>query len=914
MMWTSRSGHARSNMTYKMIVGFVLLFSLVSQLFSGTTGKIMGRVLDGDTGEPIIGADVYLDGAGQGSSTDLEGNYFIIGIRPGTYTLICSYIGYQKTTISDVRVNVDLTTTQNFDILPETLEGEEVIVVSQRMVVEKSRTNTTAYVSAEKIESMPVQEVSDLIQLQAGVVQDAGGGFHIRGGRGGEIAYLIDGVPVTDQYNGGSTIGLENSWVQELQVISGTFNAEYGQAQSGIINVVTKEGAQKFSGTLGLSAADHVSSASDIFWNIDEVGLNEKNLNLNLQGPLFFLPDGSFYASIRTQGTDGWLYGKNVVRREDTIPIQSHIRDAQQTQTQEERSYGIEVPDSLMTGDGSYEAIDGRTKTSLYAKISTSLLSSVKLRLSSFYTSAQGRSYSDYRRYSPDGVRTWYDNSYTNILNLNHVLSNSTFYTVNFAHRSKHTWAYLFEEELDERYRNSPHSDYSFAFGGTQNSRYDITRSALSVKFDFTSQFNHRNQLKFGGEFKWHDLDYSSLTTVTDGSLYEEPSLRIPDQNTAGNNKYHVYPMEGAAYLQNKFEFEDIIINAGLRYDYWDPNALIPVDLRAETDTDNGIRLGSKLTDSETRSQFSPRFGLAYPISDRGVIHVSYGHFFQLPRFNAIFNNYEYEIELGGLQTTMGNVNLKPEKTVAYEIGLQQQLTDFYGLELTVYYKDINNLLSQEIISTVDKKVYARYINRDYGNVRGATFTINKLYSNLFSASMDYTYQVAKGNASDPNAVANDYNDNKEIEKQVVPLNWDQTHTLNASVSIGNPRKGNVGIIGRFATGQPYTPSNPGSALDTQFENSDRKPLQYNFDLTLNRVIRLGGHGMKLYCKIFNLTDRLNNRHVYSSTGNSVEPFRTPPAAYVLSQNPNFTKDEVDLRPDFYSEPRRVLIGLQYKF
>jgi len=897
-----------------MISGVILLMLFGSTVIAGTTGKIVGKVTDEQTGEPIIGANLYLEGTSLGATTDLKGEYFILGVRPGSYTLICSYIGYSKTKIQDTRVNIDLSTIKHIALRQETIAGEEVVIVSKRVAIEKGRTNTTAYVSSEKIAAMPVQEVSDLIQLQAGVVRDASGSFHIRGGRGGEIAYLIDGVPVTDQYNGGSSIGLENSWVQELQVISGTFNAEYGQAQSGIVNVVTKEGAQKFSGKVSFSTGDHVSTADNIFWNIQTVELNEKNLTLSFQGPLALLPEGSFYTSLRQKTTDGWLYGRNDILTENTVPIQSYINTAQSTQSQEEQRYGIKVPDSLQTGDGSYVPIDGDTKTSFYGKITTRILPSLKLRYSIFYTSATGKSYSDSRRYSPEGIRTWYDNSYNHIISLNHVLSNKSFYTINFSKYSKNTKAYLFEDPLDSRYRSSPYSDNSFYFGGTQNSRYDILRSALSAKFDLTSQLTQASQMKFGAEIKRHDLDYYSLTTVAEGSLYEEPILRTPDQNTSGYNAYQVQPLEGSAYIQNVFEYDDIIVNAGLRFDYWDPNALLPVDLRAETDTENGIRLGSELEPGVARSQLSPRFGLAYPISDNGVIHVSYGHFFQLPRFNAIYNNYEYEIKLGGLQTTMGNVNLKPEKTIGYEIGIQQQLNLDFSLELTMYYKDISNLLSQEIISTVDEKVYARYINRDYGNVRGITFTLNKLNTDLVSGSIDYTYQIAKGNASDPNAVFNDYNNNKEIEKQVLPLDWDQTHTLNTSITVGKPGGVNLSLIGRFATGQPYTPSSPGSALDTQFENSDRKPATYNFDLNLYKTVKYNNFRMKLFCKIFNLTDQLNQIRVYSSTGNSEAPYRTIPATFVLSQNPNFTAGEVDLRPDYYSEPRRVLLGIQLQY
>ena len=903
-------------MNKRFLIAVMILSFVFRTAYPGTTGKISGRIIDADTNEPIIGANIYLENTDFGAVSDADGNYFIINVSPGTYNLVCSFIGYEKITYTGITVNVDRTTSVDFNIRPETIQGKEVVVVGERKIIEMDRTSTAAYVSSEKIETMPVQEVDDLIQLQTGVVKDASGEFHIRGGRAGEIAYLIDGVPVTDQYNGGSSVGLENNWVQELQVISGTFNAEYGQAQSGIVNIITKEGAKKFSGRFSVSLGDYISSHKDIFMNIDHLNVGEKDLSFNLQGPLKLLPQGSFYTSTRYYQTDGWLYGQRLVRIEDTVPIQAYMNDAYKRETEDQRLYGIKVPDSLQTGDGSYVPLNGKEKISFYGKLTTKL-GAAKLNYSLFYNKDEGKSYSDARRYSPDGVRTKYGTSYNHILSLNHVLSNSTFYTINFSNYLKNTQAYLFEDPLDSLYRASPYSTNGFYFGGTQNGRYDISRSAMSVKFDLTSQFSLINQLQTGFEYKQHNLDYMIQTTVADGAVYEEPTLRIPEQVTSGYNKYVVKPVEASAYIQDKLELNEIIMNIGLRFDYWNPRALVPDSLRAPADSGT-IRLDSPLSDAKTSSQLSPRFGLAFPISADGVIHISYGHFFQLPRFEHIFSNYEYEIELGGLQTKMGNPNLKPEKTVSYEVGLQQKLMGIFALDLTVYYKDIRNLLSQEIISTVDQKVYARYINRDYGNVKGfsVSFKKGRGYSDIVTASVDYTYQVARGNASDPNAVFLDFQTDppRETEKQVLPLDWDQTHTLNASVAIGDPSDWNLGIIGRFATGQPYTPSNPGSALTTQFENSDRKPMTYNIDLTFYKFLTLQKYKIKLYCKVFNLTDRLNERYVYAGTGRAGYNYRTMADRDLLLRNPNFTIEQIDLRPDYYSEPRRVILGFSMDF
>ncbi|RKY55776.1 MAG: TonB-dependent receptor, partial [Candidatus Neomarinimicrobiota bacterium] len=244
-------------MNKRFLIAVMILSFVFRTAYPGTTGKISGRIIDADTNEPIIGANIYLENTDFGAVSDADGNYFIINVSPGTYNLVCSFIGYEKITYTGITVNVDRTTSVDFNIRPETIQGKEVVVVGERKIIEMDRTSTAAYVSSEKIETMPVQEVDDLIQLQTGVVKDASGEFHIRGGRAGEIAYLIDGVPVTDQYNGGSSVGLENNWVQELQVISGTFNAEYGQAQSGIVNIITKEGAKKFSGRFSVSLGDY---------------------------------------------------------------------------------------------------------------------------------------------------------------------------------------------------------------------------------------------------------------------------------------------------------------------------------------------------------------------------------------------------------------------------------------------------------------------------------------------------------------------------------------------------------------------------------------------------------------------------------------------------------------------------------
>jgi outer membrane receptor protein involved in Fe transport len=899
------------NLSSKIFLVQLLFYHL---LVAGTTGKIKGTIINSETNEPIIGANVFLEETIFGSVSDENGQYFILNVPPGSYTIRVSYIGYTPERVINVLVYSDRTTRKDFILKTLVLEGDEITVEAERSLIEKDRTNSASYTSSSEIEMMAVQEVEDIIQLQAGVVKDAGGKLHMRGGRHGEISYLIDGITVSDQFRGGAAVDVQNNWIQELQVISGSFNAEYGQAQSGVINVVTKEGSDDFGGSVSISTGSHVSNNNDIFYNINNSKIKEIDINTDFDGPIPFINRGSYLFSIRNYNSEGWLYGINRFKPEDTVPIQEFIQFAQNNMTDEERLIGIKIPDSLQTGDNSYVPLNNVQKLSYFGKISFYPMKKLKFSYSMIYNSQNGKSYSNYRRYSPQGVANNYINNYNHIFKINHMLSNKTFYTVSYSSYHKKSEKKLYENPLDNRYQGTPFSTNGFAFGGTDNSRSDVSNKSNTLKVDFSSQIDYFNQIKMGIEYKWHELNYYSLSTVTSGPVSQIPVLSIPEVNTSLQNTYQKTPFEASVYIQDKMEFNEFIINAGLRYDYWDSRSVIPSDPRATTKPDDGIRLDTDFNPSEAMTQLSPRFGMAYSFSDNGVVHASYGHFFQIPKLSYIFSNSEFEVELGGLQTVMGNANLKPEKTVTFELGLQQELNNLVAINLAIYNKTIRNLLSQEIISTYDEKVYARYINRDYGNVRGITASLEKK-SSLLSWGVDYTYQIAKGNASDPNAVFVDFQSNppKESEKQVVPLDWDQRHTINTITSFSLPTKWNISVVGKFSTGQPYTPTNPGSQLTTQFENSSVKPETYTIDLNINKLFSIRKTKFQVYTKIFNLFDRINQVSVYSSTGSAENPYRSYVENELLNLNPNLSIQEINLRPNYYGEPRKIIIGIKTK-
>jgi len=265
---------------------------LVVSSWGATAGKIDGKVIDVETGEPLIGVNVQVfsdsDELMAGAATDFDGNYFILNVRPGIYKVRASYVGYNSTTQTGVVVSTDRTTTINFQLESTVLESEEIVITAERRQVELDVTTTTTTTTAEQIENMPVTTVQEVLSVKAGIVEHRGE-LHLRGGRAREVAYMVDGMPVTDPTYGSQGLRVSTSSVQEITVQTGSYNAEYGGALSGIVNIVTREGdPNKFSGSASYMTDNFRADALNKWTN------NSDRLEFTLSGPepisTYFLP------------------------------------------------------------------------------------------------------------------------------------------------------------------------------------------------------------------------------------------------------------------------------------------------------------------------------------------------------------------------------------------------------------------------------------------------------------------------------------------------------------------------------------------------------------------------------------------------------------------------------------------------
>ncbi|MCB2198832.1 TonB-dependent receptor [bacterium] len=898
-----------------------------------TFGKIAGRVLDSESGEPLLGAAVVVEGTRLGASTDLDGNFIILRVPPGSYTLEASFLGYSTTRVQEVEVNIDLTTRLDVILTPQALAAaEEVVVVAERPLVRRDQTSMESRVGSKEMDRMPVQNLADVIDVQPGVVRGGDGGLHIRGGRSSEVSYLMNGISITDDYDKSQAMDVMNEAVAELQIISGAFNAEYGNAMSGVINVVTKGGSNQFHGSVQMEAGDYYSGRTELFPHLDDVSpSSNNNQTFTLSGPI--LKDKlTFFASGRRSQSEGWMYGERWYRPQGrgTINGDGEVVAA----------YG----DSAVVPLNDWEHLNGQGV--LQWTVTDQLL--VKADL--LANGGSSRGYNHDNKYNPDG--TGYTDTWgrTGILKLTWLFSENTFAEASFADRENNSSYSLYDNPHDARYAHPDsaiYGSYSFAQGGTDLSVFERTTISRIGKLDLTSQVNDRHQVKTGLEVQLDRVDYDDITLIPakdeNGQELVPFQTSIPKPSEQNRSKYSRTPYKFAAYMQDKIEYKSVVINVGLRFDLFDPQGKLPVDPQdpniyrplklanqyhdsngdgvidlSEQTEDNQLTVADRRSywykDTSVKTQVSPRLGVAYPITDRGIIHFSYGIFQQIPEYSLLYGDDERKVaESADVYGPFGNPDLEPQRTTMYELGLSQQLTDQFAINLTGFYRDIRDWISAgaQIPTSVAGISYVTYTNRDLANVRGITFGVEGRFTDRIQLFGDYTYQVAEGTNSSPEDEYWSQIDGDEPTKQLTPLNWDQRHTLNLNAFYGTAEYG-VTLLASYNSGQPYTPEiltgerTGRSIIAGLSDNSRRMPNRFNLDLYAFRAIPVWSTRIRLSLEVRNLLDGKNPTAVFNDTGQ---------ADYTVNEELVQDADEgYFVRPDYYAEPRSILFGVRYEF
>ncbi|MCB9220047.1 MAG: TonB-dependent receptor [Ignavibacteriales bacterium] len=936
---------------FKLLFTFLFLFALSVSHFAQSTGKIMGKVTDAQTGEGIPFANIFIEETSLGAASDIDGNFVITNVPPAVYTVTASYIGYQKVTRTNVRVNVGFTTSIDFLLPSGAIEMEAVIVQGERNpLIRQDLTNPTVAINSETLDILPVDNIADVIKLQAGVVQADDGALHVRGGRSNEVAYQINGLSINDPYGNSRAVGVATNAVQEVSVSTGTFSAEFGNALSGVVNYVTKEGSDKYSFSLRGYSGEYLSSNKSLFKNIEDFDpLNRKRVEATFGGKIPYSDQTKFFISGIFEDYKGLYYGERLYNPTDSYLTAEAFRTGDERQGSAEKPYWFNPyskdGNGLPTGDSSLVLMDPSQSWNIQGNISHNFGSLIKLKYEFVYDKGQsspfgpgydltrGRSY----LFNPDGLGTDYSNGIIQSVDLTHTIDNYTFYTLKGSFSWNNSKYYLYEDPNDSRYLPNFYSKTIgttlYYSGGTDNFRSDRTTKTISIKGDVVSQLFNSHEVKAGFEFRKHDLIYEAFSMEflkADGStlspsdlLYGTPGeiYRIPIYSV---DNFHKKPTQISGYIQDKIELaKTLILNAGLRYEYFDAAADYNYDLSKNLDDETSGLLNTYVKKAEPKHMFSPRLSVSYPITDRGVIRFSYGHFYQIGSLSNLYRNSNWIVQNAATRPRFGNANVDPERSIQYEIGLQQQLTDDFKFDLTGFYKDVRDYIYTQTVYSTNARQYSVLTNLAYANVKGITLSFIKRQTpgSLFSATLDYTYQAAEGNRTEPEEdLFFSEAAGKQTETYLVPLDFDRSHLINGTITLSEPGDWSAGVVYTLQTGTPYTPALPPTLSTITYEQtSATKPFQWNVDLKLEKFFNIEPIDFSIFIQVNNLFDVENQRYVWASSGEALQNAEQKINASQFADLRRRTLEDpglfdVSYVDDYYRRAERVSLPRELRF
>jgi len=998
---------------YALILLIVMLLGAV--LEAATTGKLVVRVRDSQRKNLEFVNVTVMQGTQRitGGQTNANGSAIIINIPPGLYTVKFSLIGYDEYVYRDVSIKVDQSTSLSPIMNRAGVKLSSVVVTATEDKVQKDRVGTARNIEMNQMSDAAVSDVAGIVSLQAGVT-NIGGELHIRGGRANEVNYTVDGMSVSDPVDGGATLQVDTDAISDMKVMTGGFPAEYGNAQSGVINIVTKDGDPFFSGKLEYNT-DHLlfeGRNSDVvkfaiggpvipFANQD---LKER-LTFYLNGAGEWL-DGrlkDYYVSDPNQ--DFSLNGRTLLEgeydrydpyadRKSVLGIETGNRNYNSYNVNLKTKYAIssgQTATFAIRGDRSlnypfdnntwryalqHYKEEETTQKQYIATYDHVFNSTMNLKVKASY----------YQKDSFESPRGIDRDSYMKLdIDPNHIPAqyadgvNLGYYGYSsIDNNDDNVYDAGFLPSLYWRYRidsvEEPRNVPGFvAPGYIYNSFIDDTTTTLSTRADFEWQVNETHLAKTGLEviknhikkdqledyltvdpvryrkyldkifnpntFDINDYDpanppaglYALLSTQpVPTSVQDLVAIYYPQDYYAAakaasgkRDGYKADPWQMAYYLQDKMEWEGMIVNAGLRFDFWYLGSEYSI-----ADLYGGYRTKEFDKSDRFRMMLSPRLGVSHPITDRDVLRFAYNYQNQLPQMQYIFTSRD-TTDADGTEIEVGNTGLEPQITVTYEVGLSHQLSDDYILDLTAYYKNLYNYVNtKKERSKIEQTLFwYKYYSDDYGSARGIDMQLEKLQSDFYSWSIAYSLAWAQGNSS--RAVVQDETTNlREFQ-----LDWDVRHNINASVTF-RIAKGeeffipftdyilplddfSANLTWSMASGAPYTPKSMegNSDLDT---NSKRMKMSQEANLRITKGITLPKKmNLRVWAEVENLFKNTNISTVYPKTGSYTNDGTNLEEAQIA----DFVYDEVAYtnglytnNPLYYNNFRGLTLGVAFNF
>jgi len=924
------------------------------------TGKIKGKVTDLSSGEPLIGANILVVGTSLGAATDVNGEYTIFNLQAGVYEVKSSYIGYQTITVTNVRVSTDLTTNVNFQLPSEGFTVDEVVVVSERPLINPSNTNAIRTTSSDIIEDLPVRDFNNILALTPGVVLQ-NKNIYIRGGRVDEVGYYLEGTNITNPVLGGRGVNIVQDAVEEIQVQAGGYTAEYGGANAGIVRTQLKSGTNDFKFSLSY-VTDNLSfkSKDDRFDGEKTLGAYQYGYNEftgTVSGPIF-TDKVKFFGLVNSN----WKLDQTPL----PFPgINLGLITDQNSTTPDNNTINLVYPAGPTYG----------AQNQVYTGTGTLTfdLNPLIFRLTGSYTDSKGGNggggnISQLLNLGRISIFESTNSSFT--AKMTHILSPTTFYEISggYTHNFVENMDPLLRDNwqgygdsvanagvgavwqrtnrdlttgrFGQYQRPTPYDIFGFQFFAPNdvNAAYNKTqRDVLNFNASFTTELAKVHQIKIGGELSTYTIrsfgfaagrsatQYASDINSNNNSTDPKPinDIMIALTNSYGFDHFGnaidtdfdpnagvddpgllapKRPIFAGAFVQDKITYKDLILNFGLRFDYFDTDNLTLLDpTRPEAAIDFATnKIDPKgLTKTATFSAVSPRLGFSFPVTEQTVFHAQYGKFVQQSRLRDMYQGiYGLGTQLRGgffIATPVG-LDVRPTRTTQYEIGFTQQISDIASFDITGYYKDIQDQVEFDIQKVGAGSPYQSYNvlrNGDFATTKGVEVSFNMRRVENIQANASISFQDAQGTGSNPNSKSGIVGaplDGVTVFRPnyVAPLDFNKAITGNVNLDYRfaadteSPILSELGLSALFSfdSGHPFTlgqgkGDNLGSLEgDNRFRspiealNSSSTPWTSQLDIKIDKSFMITDKlRANVYFFIVNVLDATNITNVFLRTG-----------------------------------------------
>lgn len=947
-----------------------------------TTGKIQGTVTD-QAGVPLASAQVLVVGTSFGAVTNDQGYYFINNVPVGTYTVRAQFIGYAPTEVREVRVFGGQTITQDVKLTPSAIQvGGVSVEAAVNPIVPRDQVTSKDIVSGQLIDRLPVENTREALILEPGVVESGNGkGVSIRGGRPGEAAVYVDGVLVRNSQAGMTSLEVGTNAVEEASITTGAFGAEFGEAQSGILSLVTKSGGQRYSGAFS--------------YQTDDIGFNAwrnvgyRKVEGSFGGPIPGLNDLTFFLATTLTGqmsadaaldrdTERPIY---VMSGVDTVVAQPVTVDDPLSDTvnvaiprfvqysgycDKNANFGFEC-------QGLRLPFSAQGSATANAKLRYSFGAGSQISLSGLASQGQNRNLPLTQLYNPQAQTGTRNTSLAGILN----------WTQNLRRSSERAMAldvylsYQQDKVISGPLTRQSELDTRDPFGGFLlspmdflidfNSTHDVTiagQTYTGVRYLDDRQvqclqagqqycrddvpFLERNDLLYAQPYRMnpYGVEQSARQPMWTQGIEVGPFLERENRfqgranldwqvdrynrvklggemhtfdtrrftsgmvSPFGMSAYHEKPIRYGAYAEDRLDLGDVVLVGGVRYDVFDSRSSFPYTpgrISSDTLPFDPNNPTANYIPAARHTAWSPKVQVSFPVTEHSNFRLSYGHQVQAPDFNLLFQAKNTDLLLTNQNQRYGR-DLDFTKSIIFEFGIRHAFSQDMVLDISAYNKDKVSDVAGRLYQLPDPfrngatSDFRVFTNADFGNVRGLDVKLDRRFSNVFSGSVAYTFQIAKATGSDPNSYFNTLarqistltGETSPPPQAILPTDDNRTHNVAGSAALTLPsdwRRGttlgtvlsntSAFVTFRFASGLPYTRVRnqgegvtPGGfgleANPIEPINSSSMPWYKNVDLRVTRGFRMGQFDWTLFAEARNLFNWKNVISLFTETGDVV--------------------------------------------